>query len=861
MWKQEGANRIHIMSAMATVKLTIDGQSIECSAGRTIIEAADAAGIYIPRICHHPDLSPVSEVTRADVVYQAETRIVGENRGANIGKEAHCNLCLVEIEGQPELVNSCITLVDDELIVQTDTKEVIRRRKEALSKLLADHPHACLTCDQREGCSRTDCSANVPVEERCCVLLGRCELGKVSEYIGIPNDTHRYIPQQLTSTENDPLFTRDYNLCIGCLRCIRVCRKVQGLDVLGAIWKNNRAWVGTLTGAGLKEAQCRFCGACVEVCPTGALLDKEGVPAVRRDSPLPCVANCPAGIDIPGYVRSIAAGRNRVALDIIRSRVPFPGILGYVCFHPCEDVCRRSEIDQPVAICDLKRYVADAVVNADSRPINRKSDTGKKVAIIGSGPTGLTAAYYLGSLGNQVSLFDQEHRPGGMLRYGIPDYRLPPEILDGELGVLDTLGISLHMDHRFDSENRISELKSQGFDALLVTIGASVSKALPIENSDLDGVYLGLEFLKSAKLSQELLLGDQVVVIGGGNVAVDAAMTAIRLGARFVHLVCLESRDEMPAYSWEIAQAEEEGVEIHPSWGPRKFTSSRGRISGIELKRCTRVFDEQGDFDPQYDESEIKHISAQSVIVTIGQQVDLEPLNHVKNLSRGPGAALNVDKDFSFGLEGVFAAGDMIRGPSSVVEAIADGRRVADIIDRYIGGNGLADSDQTSAEIDIPTADVSRDQFLQHRQQCRSADPEERKSGFGLIQQTLSEQEAMLEAQRCLQCHLRRQITPVVLPPERWLPLNEEAMDSVPDVEGVFQLLNDEKRIIRITGTPNMRQDLRSWLENPGNAKWFLWEEDPMYTKRESELIQQYLQEHGELPGGGGSDDDLDDLF
>jgi formate dehydrogenase beta subunit len=849
------------MSAVARVKLTVDGHSVECSAGITILDAADGAGIYIPRICHHPDLPPVSEVILAGTVNQVEARVVGENPGANVAKEAHCNLCLVEIEGQPEPVNSCITKVDDGLIVRTDTEEVIRRRKEALSRLLADHPHACLTCAQREGCSRTDCSANVPVEERCCVLLGRCELGKVSEYIGIPNDTPKYTPQHLTSTENDPLFTRDYNLCIGCLRCVRVCQKVQGLDILGAVWKNDRAWVGTLTGDGLEEAQCRFCGACVEVCPTGALRDKEGAAAVRRDSPLPCVGNCPAGIDIPGYVRAIAAGRHQEALDIIRSRVPFPGILGYVCFHPCEEVCRRSEIDQPVAICDLKRYVADAVDNADSRAISRKPDTGKRVAIIGSGPAGLTAAYYLGSLGNQVSLFDREQKPGGMLRYGIPDYRLPPEILNRELEALGTLGISFHMDYQFDSEDIIGEFKSQGFDAILVTIGASLSKVLPIENSDADGVLMGLEFLKSAKLSQELPLGDKVVVIGGGNVAIDAAMTATRLGARSVQLFCLESRDEMPAHSWEIAQAEEEGVEIHPSWGPKEFRTSDGRIAGVEFKRCTKVFDEQGRFDPQYDESEIKRISAQSVIVTIGQQVDLEPLSHVENLRKGGGNTLTVDEDFSFGLEGVFAAGDMIRGPSSVVEAVADGRCVADVIDRYMGGNGLADLDQPSSEIDLSADGASRDQFLQSRQQCRSADPEERKSSFGVIQQTLSEQEAIIEAQRCLQCHLRRQITPVVLPPERWLQLNEEAVDSVPDSEGVYQLLNDEKRVIRITGTPNMRQDLTSCLENPGEARWFLWEEDPMYTKRESELIQQYLQKHGELPGGGGSDDDLDDLF
>jgi NADH dehydrogenase/NADH:ubiquinone oxidoreductase subunit G len=266
---------------MATLTLTIDGQSIECSEGSTVLQAADAAGIYIPRMCYHPDLSPISEVTLVDSVCQVETGITGEKSGESVGKEAQCNLCLVEVEGQAESVNSCITPAENGLIVRTDTEDVIRRRKQALAKLLGDHPHACLTCAQKEGCSRTDCSSNVPVDERCCVLLGHCELEKVSDYIGIPNDTHKYIPQQLPSTGSDPLFIRDYNLCIGCLRCVRVCSRIHGLDILGAIWKDNRALVGTLAGAELKKAQCRFCGACVEVCPTGALLDKEDVPAVR----------------------------------------------------------------------------------------------------------------------------------------------------------------------------------------------------------------------------------------------------------------------------------------------------------------------------------------------------------------------------------------------------------------------------------------------------------------------------------------------------------------------------------------------------------------------------------------------------
>ncbi len=849
------------MITMAEVTLTIDGQTISCSEDSTVLRTADTAGIYIPRMCYHPDLSPVGDMVWADTVYQVKTEVTGDKSGASAGVEAHCNLCLIEIEGQPEPVNSCVTRVENGLVVRTDSETVILRRKQALARLLADHPHACLTCAQKEGCSRTDCSANVPVEERCCSLLGRCELQKVSAYIGIPGDTPRYVPQSRPHTVDDPLFDRNYELCIGCLRCVRVCQKIQGSDILGAVWKDQRSFVGTLTGGGLREAQCRFCGACVEVCPTGALLDKDNVPAVSRDSQLPCVGNCPAGIDIPHYIRSIAAGRYQEALEIIRRRVPFPGILGYVCFRPCEDICRRAEIDQAVAICDLKRYAADSVMDGDSFMPEKLPDTGKQVAIIGSGPAGLTAAYYLGIMGHRVSVFDRESQPGGMLRHGIPDYRLPPELLDRELKVLDRLSVSFHMDHPFDAEKGIDTLKSQGFDAVLIAAGASVSKPLPIDNADQRGVFPALEFLKSAKASRDFRLDGRVVVIGGGNVAIDAAMTAMRLGARSVHLVCLESRKEMPAHSWEITQAEEEGLKILTSWGPARIESDGDRLSGVEFKKCTRVFDDRGRFAPQYDESTTKHIPSDAVIVAIGQQTDRELSQQLENLSDRPESIMNEDEPLALNQEGVFAAGDMIRGPSSVIDAIAGGRRVADMINKYLGGDGPAQIDRATSESHVPKPAAPHNLFQQPRQNGELVSPDVRKSGFSLIQLTLTEQAAQAEAHRCLQCDLRQQITPVTLPPEEWQPLTHEAVELVPESEGVFQLLNADKKVIRITGTPNIRQSLKECLENLGDARLFVWEEDPMFTKRESELIQRYLQEYGELPGGGGGDDDLDDLF
>ncbi len=838
----------------------IDGKTVECPEGKTILEAADLTGIYIPRLCHHPDLPQINEAALTNVIYQNENKIVGDKSSDIVGRDGHCNLCYVQIGGAPEPVNSCITIAEEGMVVQTDTTDVIDLRKQALSKILATHPHACLTCAQKQGCSRTDCSSNVPVDERCCRLLGNCELEKISDYIGIPGDTPKYIPKKFPVVKNDPLFERDYNLCIACLRCVRICNDVREANVMGASRKDDRIWVGTLKKGSLPEAECRFCGACVEVCPTGALLDKENVPQVNRDSALPCVGGCPAGIDIPHYLKLISLGRYGDALDVIRLSVPFPGILGYVCFHPCEDNCRRADIDQAVAICDLKRFVADKVPIDDTLDEKKLPDSGKKAAVIGSGPAGLTAAYYLRILGHQVDLYDENEKPGGMLRQGIPAYRLPDEVLDREISTLEKLGINFKMNQPIGNEFGIPKLKSDGYNAILIAAGVSSGKSLNIENSDLDGIYFGLEFLKSAKLDQKPVLSGRVVVIGGGNVAIDAAMTALRQGAGSVQLVCLESRDEMPAHSWEIQQAEEEGIEIVNSWGPNRFEADNGRVSAIELKKCLRVFDEQGRFHPQYDENDTKIMKADFVLITIGQEINRGLTNHLKSLQDDSENILGVDNNFSTGIEDVFAAGDIVNGPSSVIEAIAAGRKSAEAIDKHLGGAGLAKVATDSIIPNYFKLDSEPESLRRPRQHAKTADPKKRKTEFCLIEETFDEKAAKHEALRCLQCHLRQQISPIILPPEQWLPLIKESVEYVPAIEGVFQLLDADKKTIRIMGTINLRQELELCLDNPGEAKYFLWEEDPMFTKRESELIQQYLQSHGELPGGGMGDD-LDDLF
>jgi hypothetical protein len=279
----------------------------------------------------------------------------------------------------------------------------------------------------------------------------------------------------------------------------------------------------------------------------------------------------------------------------------------------------------------------------------------------------------------------------------------------------------------------------------------------------------------------------------------------------------------------------------------------------VDLKKCTEVFDQQSRFNPEYDPSVTHYLPADHVIITIGQEVEQSIFEAFPQLERASGGTVKVDDGFATSIPSIFAAGDVIRGPSSVVEAIADGRKLADAIDKYLGGNGIPTVVPEFPDIYNPRLNGDAEVTKRPRQKSDTAHPSVRKSGFDVIEKTYTADMARMEAERCLACHLRLRITSVILPPELWLPLTAESVDSIPEVEGVFQLLNIEKKVIRIAGTANIHTSLHECLDNPDDAKYFLWEKDPMYTKRESELIQQYLQEHGEMPGGGGGD--LDELF
>jgi NADH-quinone oxidoreductase subunit F len=582
--------------------------------------------------------------------------------------------------------------------------------------------------------------------------------------------------------EAKPKFAERFNAiemfryCEQCGRCSSACpitgingfnirrlvRHVE-LDLIDEIADSSMPWF------------CAACGRCEDACPNGIrILDitrslRALGPQERFPDAPACVKACPAGIDVPGYLRRIARGQSREAYQLIMEKAPLPGILGRVCPHPCESACKRGEVNQPIAICAAKRFAADTCGDLGAWISETAPDTGRTVAVIGSGPAGLTAAFYLRKKGHRVTVYEARPKPGGMLRYGIPRYRLPEDVLDREIGQLLSAGIALEVNRKLGVDLRIEDLREKGCDAVFVAVGAQLSRKIDIEGSQLENVLWGVEFLGRVAAGERVPLAGRVVVIGGGNVAVDVALTALRLGAGEVALACLEKREEMPANSWEIAQAQAEGVEMLYSWGPHRIFGKNGKVSGLELVRCTAVFDAEGNFCPFFDETR-RTLEADHVILAIGQASEtafcrdfcfLED-SVALPLARG---LIAVDADTqATGQRGVFAGGDAANGPATVIQAIAAGRRAAVSIDRFLGGDGKIEFGTRDAEpgMRIPEGggaaayDGRRARGFAELE--RPASPflpvENRRAGFDEIELGLGEPEAVAEVGRCLQCDL-----------------------------------------------------------------------------------------------------------
>lgn len=463
-----------------------------------------------------------------------------------------------------------------------------------------------------------------------------------------------------------------------------------------------------------------------------------------------CSDACPAGVDVPRYIRAVKDGRYDEAVAVLRESLPLPTVCADACFAPCEDVCAYRQFGDPIAIRALKRAAMDKGGDGWKKKKNKAKASGKKVAVVGSGPAGLSAAYYLASKGHKVTVFDAFEKAGGMLRYGIPKYRLPEDRLDQDIADIMELGVEFKGDTLVGKDVKFDKLTGD-YDAVFVATGANSSARIPVDGSDKKGVLWGWEFLRDVAQGDSFELGSKVAVVGGGNVAIDVALTAKRLGAAQVELFCLESREEMPAHPWEVALAEEEGISINNSWGPLAVTGG-DKADGITFKKCTSVFDAKGNFDPQYDSGVTTSCPAGSVILAIGQAPVLDFLKDSKVKTEGNRIAA-ADDDLAAGEKGVFAGGDVVTGPASIVGGIAQGRQAAQSIDKFLGGDGQVAETLAEPENEVEVADF--DWRIQSRIEMPHLETWERGDNFNQVELGYSDAQIAAEATRCLQCDAR----------------------------------------------------------------------------------------------------------
>ena len=505
----------------------------------------------------------------------------------------------------------------------------------------------------------------------------------------------------------------------------------------------------------------------------------------------PCMMACPAHTNAGRYVALMAEGRFEEAYRFARDPNPMASICGRVCAHPCETACRRGEIDKPIQIRALKRFLTEKhgpeSKNFKPMPVNRQPKLPWKVAIVGAGPVGLSAAHDLALMGYSVTIFEAAAVAGGMLYLGIPEYRLPRDVVESQVReILDMGDVTLKLNQRAGRDFNISDLRSQGFDAVLLAVGAHRSRDLQIPGNDFDGVIKGIDFLLNVNLGYKFTIGKKVVVIGGGNVAMDVArsaarevvkqheiptdpwtknvsavaahemvdvsLSALRLGASEVHIVCIERREEMPAAMEEIEEAQEEGIIIHAGFGPRRVVGVNGKAAGIETVKTKRVFDENGRFNPEFDAGSESVIDCDTVILAIGQTANLDFLGEGSGVTISPRGLIAVDtRTLMTSAPGIFAGGDCVFGPRLIIDSVADGKRAAVGIDEFLRKEKHPDP---LIEVEVLSHHEMLADYMEIPRQSVPMLPIERRTGVTEVEIGFDEQTAMAEAQRCLRCFI-----------------------------------------------------------------------------------------------------------
>jgi len=532
--------------------------------------------------------------------------------------------------------------------------------------------------------------------------------------------------------------------------------------------------------------KCVACGECVENCPSNALTlgqklcSKKPVETTKeKDIPYdtkwgkdkwnfdyrhrkvvdesgtsPCKSECPAHIAVQGYIKLASQGKYREALELIKKENPLPAICGRICPRKCEDACTRGDMDEPLAVDEVKKFIADQDMKAKHRYVPEKMvKRSGKIAVIGAGPAGLSCAYFLAVDGYEVTVFEKQKRLGGMLTLGIPSFRLEKDVVESEIDVLKELGVEFKTGVEVGKDVTIPKLREQGYNAFYIAIGAQDGRGLGLEGEDSEGVITGVEFLRRVNLGENLKLEGPAVIIGGGNVAIDVARTAERIGASAVDMFCLESREEMPALDEEIEEAEAEGIVINNSWGPKRIIVEDGHVVGVEFKKCISVFDENKRFSPKFDENTTKIVKASHVLISVGQGMDWGKLLEGSKIELNPNKTIKADPlTYQTGEEDVFAGGDALTGPKFAIDAIALGKQGYISIHRYVHGDSLTlVREREYHALDKENLSLAGYDRLP-RQRALHVEGNRSKETFKDTRVTFTEEQVKKETQRCLGC-------------------------------------------------------------------------------------------------------------
>ncbi len=548
--------------------------------------------------------------------------------------------------------------------------------------------------------------------------------------------------------------------------------------------------------AKVEKANCVACGKCVEFCPAGAvklgqkLCDKEGCEVQYPRIPLPseqpwgehmwshnyrdvnrincydtgtapCKTACPAHVAVQGYLKLAKEGRYDDALALIKKDNPLPAVCGHVCNRRCEDACTRGTIDEAVAIDEVKRFLAERDLNAETRYIPKKTIPSlkggfdEKIAIIGAGPAGLSCAYYLALTGYKPTIFEKNEEPGGMLRYGIPSYKLEKDLLAAEIDVIRELGVEIRCGVEIGKDITIEELREQGYKGFYVAIGCQRGRKPGITGENAKGTYAAVDFLREAGAKESFALEGDVVVVGGGNVAIDAARISSRCVDAKISMFCLEQRENMPASKEEIAEALEEGIELNCGWGPKEVLEEDGKVAGVVFKKCIRVLDEQGRFSPEYDEEQTMTIPCKHVIFSVGQAIEWGNMLDNLDLKRRPnGGALANKLTYQTSEPDIFVGGDVYTGPRFAIDAIAAGREGAISLHRYVHENCTLTIGRNRRDfVELDKNNISVDSYdTSKRQIPAKADEKAQAATFRDLSHSLTEEQVKAETSRCLSC-------------------------------------------------------------------------------------------------------------